>query len=172
MPLALDNIKCVDTNVNYDYPHWMRSYEQFCAIAKALDVVGDRWTLLIVRELLLRGACRYTDLRQGLPGIATNLLADRLRDLAQADIVRREAARPPVATDLFALTERGVALAPVLEALGRWGGPLMTTQGANDDFRSHCLPESVHTSFISRSACIADALPVVGFVYATLTLIG
>ena len=55
----------------------MRSYGQFCSVAKALDVVGDRWTLLIIRELLLRGACRYTDLKNGLPGIATNLLADR-----------------------------------------------------------------------------------------------
>ena len=56
----------------------MRSYGQYCALAKALDVIGDRWTLLIVRELLIRGACRYTDLRNGLPGIATNLLAARL----------------------------------------------------------------------------------------------
>src|SRR2546421_501967 len=55
----------------------MRSYGQYCSVAKALDVVGDRWTLLIIRELLLQGPCRYTDLRNGLPGIATNLLADR-----------------------------------------------------------------------------------------------
>ena len=58
----------------------MRSYGQYCAVAKALDVIGDRWNLLIVRELMARGACRYTDLQSGLPGIATNLLADRLRD--------------------------------------------------------------------------------------------
>ena len=57
----------------------MRSYGQYCSVAKALDVVGDRWTLLIIRELLLQGPCRYTDLRNGLPGIATNLLADRLQ---------------------------------------------------------------------------------------------
>ncbi|MBV9685295.1 MAG: helix-turn-helix transcriptional regulator, partial [Solirubrobacterales bacterium] len=56
----------------------MRSYDEYCAVAKSLDVVGDRWTLLIVRELALRGGCRYTDLRNGLPGIASNLLADRL----------------------------------------------------------------------------------------------
>ena len=117
----------------------MRSYEQFCAIAKALDVVGDRWTLLIVRELLLRGPSRYTDLRDGLPGIATNLLADRLRDLEQAGLVRRMAARPPVATDLFSLSERGAALAPVLEALGQWGGPLLAGQARGDAFRSHWL---------------------------------
>ena len=91
----------------------MRSYGQYCAMAKALDLVGDRWTLLIVRELLLRGQCRYTDLRQGLPGIATNLLAERLRELEQAGVIRREAAPPPVATTVFRLTRRGEELAPV-----------------------------------------------------------
>ena len=77
---------------------------------RALDVVGDRWTLLIVRELALRGACRYTDLRNGLPGIATNLLADRLRELENAGVVAREEAPPPIATTLFRLTPRGEEL--------------------------------------------------------------
>ena len=71
----------------------MRSYGQFCGLAKALDVIGDRWTLLIVRELLIRGACRYTDLRNGLPGIATNLLAERLRELEEAGVVQRRRRR-------------------------------------------------------------------------------
>src|SRR3954468_24706379 len=102
----------------------MRSYGQYCSVAKALDVVGERWTLLIVRELLAQGACRYTDLRAGLPGIATNLLADRLRELEAAGIVEREDAPPPIATTLFRLTERGAALEPVIYALGRWGAPL------------------------------------------------
>ena len=93
----------------------MRSYGQYCSIAKALDVVGDRWTLLIIRELLIRGACRYTDLKDGLPGIATNLLADRLRELESAGLIRREEAPPPVATTLFHLTEAGAALLPVVE---------------------------------------------------------
>jgi DNA-binding HxlR family transcriptional regulator len=75
-----------------------RGYGQHCALAKALDVIGDRWTLLIVRELLARGPCRYTDVRNGLPGIATNLLAARLRDLERSGIVRREEAPPPIAT--------------------------------------------------------------------------
>ena len=97
----------------------MRSYGQYCALAKALDLVGDRWTLLIVRELGLRGPSRYTDLQHGLPGIATNMLADRLREMEDAGIVRREAAPPPVATTLFQLTERGQELVPVLFALGR-----------------------------------------------------
>src|ERR671937_880674 len=103
----------------------MRSYDEYCAIAKSLDVVGDRWCLLIVRELMLQGPCRYTDLRNGLPGIATNLLADRLRELEQAGVIRREAAPPPVATTLFHLTQRGKELRPVIRAIGLWGLPLL-----------------------------------------------
>ena len=99
----------------------MRSYGQYCSIAKALDVVGDRWTLLIIRELLIRGACRYTDLKNGLPGIATNLLSDRIRELESAGLIRREDAPPPIATTLFHLTDTGAELQPVLDAIGRWG---------------------------------------------------
>src|SRR5919206_4447822 len=117
----------------------MRTYGQYCGIAKALDVVGDRWTLLIVRELLIRGASRYTDLRNGLPGIATNLLADRLRELDEAGVVRSDAAPPPVATTLYELTERGRALEPVLNALGGWGAALLTEAPDDDAFCSHWL---------------------------------
>lgn len=117
----------------------MRSYHEYCSVARALDVVGERWTLLIVRELLTRGACRYTDLRAGLPGIATNLLAIRLRELEEAGVIEREDAPPPVATTLFRLTPRGLALGPVLDALGRWGVPLMRETGAQDAFRAHWL---------------------------------
>ncbi|MBV8162079.1 MAG: transcriptional regulator [Acidimicrobiia bacterium] len=117
----------------------MRSYGQYCALARALDVVGDRWTLLIVRELGLRGPSRYTDLRHGLPGIATNMLADRLREMEEHGIVCRKEAPPPVATTLFSLTERGEELKPVLFALGRWGAPLMGERSESDEFRSHWL---------------------------------
>jgi DNA-binding HxlR family transcriptional regulator len=117
----------------------MRSYGQYCSVAKALDVLGERWTLLIVRELLAQGACRYTDLRAGLPGIATNLLADRLRELEAAGIVEREDAPPPVATTLFSLTERGLALESVLSELGRWGVPLMRDSSPDDQFRGQWL---------------------------------
>src|SRR4051794_26458177 len=117
----------------------MRSYRQYCALARALDVVGDRWTLLIVRELGLRGPSRYTDLQRGLPGIATNMLADRLREMEEAGIVSRQDAPPPVATTLFKLTERGGELVPVLMALGKWGSPLMGEMDDDDEFRSHWL---------------------------------
>jgi DNA-binding HxlR family transcriptional regulator len=113
----------------------MRSYGQYCSIAKALDVVGDRWTLLIIRELLIRGACRYTDLRNGLPGIATNLLSDRIRELESAGLIRREDAPPPIATTLFHLTESGAELLPVLDAIGRWGVRYMIEPADSDEFR-------------------------------------
>lgn len=117
----------------------VRSYQQYCAVAKALDVVGDRWVLLIVRELMTSGPARYTDLLNGLPGIATNLLADRLREMEKAGLVRREEAPPPVATTLFHLTERGEALRAVLEELGRWGAPMMGVPQPGNVFRSHWL---------------------------------
>lgn len=117
----------------------MRSYQQYCAVAKALDVVGDRWVLLIVRELITSGPSRYTDLLKGLPGIATNLLADRLREMEKAGLVKKEEAPPPIATTLFRLTERGAALRTVLEELGRWGSPMMGVPQPNNVFRSHWL---------------------------------
>ncbi|MHB8469518.1 MAG: winged helix-turn-helix transcriptional regulator [Gaiellaceae bacterium] len=123
----------------------MRSYGQFCGVAKGLDLIGDRWTLLIVRELLIRGPARYTDLKNGLPGIATNLLADRLRELEQNGIVASMPAAPPVATTLFALTPRGQELEAVLHAIGRWGGALLRDSRC-DTFQSHwlTLPLSMH----------------------------
>ena len=115
----------------------MRSYGQYCSIAKALDVVGDRWTLLIIRELLIRGACRYTDLKNGLPGIASNLLSDRIRELESAGLIRREGAPPPVATTLFHLTEAGAELHPVLDAIAQWGVRYMIEPADGDQFRGH-----------------------------------
>jgi DNA-binding HxlR family transcriptional regulator len=117
----------------------MRSYGQFCALAKALDVIGDRWTLLIVRELLTRGPCRYTDIKNGLPGVATNLLADRLRELERVGVIRREDAPPPVATTLFHLTDRGTDLEPVIRAMGMWGAPMLAGAPDDDAFQTHWL---------------------------------
>ena len=118
----------------------MRSYGQYCSVAKALDIIGDRWTLLVVRELLLQGGCRYTDLLTGLPGISTNLLGDRLRKLEAIGLVRREAAPPPVATTLYHLTDLGRELEPVIRALGRFGARYMADPTSDDEqFRSHWL---------------------------------
>jgi DNA-binding HxlR family transcriptional regulator len=135
----------------------MRSYNEYCAIAKSLDVVGDRWTLLIVRELAFQGASRYTDLRNGLPGIASNLLAERLRELEHAGVITREDAPPPVATTLFRLAPRGEELRPVLEGLFRWGMPLMAEQKPDDAVRSHWLAGALGTMLNDRQP---DAPPV------------
>jgi DNA-binding HxlR family transcriptional regulator len=117
-----------------------RSYGQLCGLALALDAIGDRWSLLIVRELLTRpDGARYTDLREGLPGVATNLLADRLRDLETGGVVRREEPRPPVATPVFRLTDRGRALLPAIEALAVWGGERVPTTDADAEFRTRWM---------------------------------
>jgi DNA-binding HxlR family transcriptional regulator len=123
----------------------MRTYGEYCSIAKALDVVGDRWTLLIIRELFIRGGCRYTDLKDGLPGIATNLLSDRLRELESAGLIRREEAPPPVATTLFHLTPAGAELEPVLNAFFTWGLRYMAEPPGNDAFLPHWFAFSVRS---------------------------
>src|SRR4029078_4965435 len=99
----------------------MRNYDQWCGVAKALDIVGDRWSLLIVRELSIRGPLRYTDLHRGVPGIATNLLADRIRELEQAGIVARAISEVPGAPQLILLTDGGEGRPPRLQRDGGLG---------------------------------------------------
>jgi DNA-binding HxlR family transcriptional regulator len=98
----------------------MRTYGDRCGIARALDVIGERWSLLVVRELLL-GPKRFTDLRAGLPKVSPDVLAQRLRELEAAGVLFRDTLPPPAASKVYALTDRGRELAPVLHALGRWG---------------------------------------------------
>lgn len=97
-----------------------RTYDQYCPIATALDVVGERWSLLIVRELLI-GPRRYSELRAALPGMWTNLLADRLSHLERHGVIRRVQRPPPEGRTDYELTDDGLALEPVLLALGGWG---------------------------------------------------
>jgi DNA-binding HxlR family transcriptional regulator len=97
-----------------------RTYGDRCGIARALDVIGERWALLVVRELLL-GPKRFTDLRAGLPHVAPDVLAQRLRELEQADVVQRRTLAPPAASRVYELTERGRRLEPVVLELGFWG---------------------------------------------------
>jgi DNA-binding HxlR family transcriptional regulator len=98
-----------------------RSYQQNCPIAKGLDVLGERWTLLVLRELI-GGPRRYSDLRAQLPGIATNLLADRLRELEEAGLVDREELPPPVARTVYTLSETGWRkVLPVVKAIATFG---------------------------------------------------
>src|SRR5258708_10062194 len=93
----------------------------------------------MVGELLLEGPCRFTDLKNGLPGIATNLLSTRLKELDEAGLVSREDAPPPVATVLYTLTENGLALEPVLKALGLWGLRYMAVERPADAFQARWL---------------------------------
>jgi DNA-binding HxlR family transcriptional regulator len=101
-----------------------RSYHQYCGVARALDVVGERWTLLIIRDLLL-GPRRYKDLLEGLPGIGTNLLAERLRELEAGGIIRRTVLPPPAGSTVYELTEVGEALGPAVFELGLWGARML-----------------------------------------------
>src|SRR5258708_34409822 len=98
----------------------VRSYGQFCGLARALELVGERWALLIIRELLV-GPRRFTDLRQGLPRIPTNVLSDRLKELEQAGIVRRRVLPRPAASVVYELTEYGNLLEEPPMRLGLWG---------------------------------------------------
>jgi DNA-binding HxlR family transcriptional regulator len=97
-----------------------RSYEQFCGVARALDLIGERWALLIIRDLVL-GPKRFTDLRGGLPGIATNVLTQRLKQLERDGIISRRVLLPPAASTVYELTEYGRELESAMLALGRWG---------------------------------------------------
>jgi DNA-binding HxlR family transcriptional regulator/putative sterol carrier protein len=97
-----------------------RTYCDGCAAAHALDIVGERWALLVVRELLL-GPKRFTDLRAGLPSASPDVLARRLRELEQAGVVRRRKLAPPAGSRVYELTDWGMELEPVITQLGRWG---------------------------------------------------
>ena len=101
-----------------------RSYEQYCPLARALDLVGERWTLLVVRDLMA-GPKRYSDLHRGLPGLGTDLLTERLRGLEQAGLLRRRKLDAPVAATVYELTERGRELEPAVLGLARFGLALL-----------------------------------------------
>ncbi|MET9785096.1 winged helix-turn-helix transcriptional regulator [Streptomyces canus] len=113
-----------------------RSYDQYCSAARALDVVGDRWTLLIVRELLA-GPRRYTDLHADLPGVSTDVLASRLKDMERDGLTTRRRLPPPGAAFVYELTARGRELLPVLQAFGAWGGPELGARRPTDAVRAH-----------------------------------
>lgn len=116
----------------------MRSYDQYCGLALALDRVGDRWTLLIVRELLT-GAKRFRDLQDGLPGIATNLLSSRLRMMEEQQLIERHDLPSPASSTVYGLTNLGNELAASVHALVRWGGQFMDNRGRKQAFRPHWL---------------------------------
>ncbi|WP_020423136.1 helix-turn-helix domain-containing protein [Amycolatopsis sp. ATCC 39116] len=124
-----------------------RSYGQYCGLARALDVVGDRWNLLIVRQLLIAPA-RYHELADGLPGVATNLLAGRLRDLEAAGVVERRLTGG--GTVVYALTPWGAGLREPIEGLIRWSAPLMMRGPGGDHFRGEWLVVALPALFAGR----------------------
>ena len=116
----------------------VKRYHQYCPVAHALDLIGDRWALLIVRELML-GQRRYTDLADALPGIGTNILAGRLRHLEGAGVVRRTKLPPPAAVTVYELTAEGRELDGVLHALARWGARTMGAPEAGDCWSTYAV---------------------------------
>jgi DNA-binding HxlR family transcriptional regulator len=123
----------------------VKRYGQFCSVARALDVLGDRWAMLVVRELLL-GPKRYTDLLDVLPGVGTNVLAVRLRELEESGIIAREKLPPPAASTVYVLTNDGAALRPVIDELARWGLRLMDRPQRGEALRSSWLVYSLAVS--------------------------
>lgn len=109
-----------------------KRFEQYCPMAHAICLVGERWSLLIVRELM-HGPKRYTDLHDGLPGIGTNVLAARLRDLEEAGILRKRKLPPPAASTVYELTEYGAELDEVVYALARWGARTLGPPGPDEE---------------------------------------
>ena len=130
-----------------------RSYQDPCGIARALDAVGERWALLVVRELL-HGAKRFAALQQGLPGISPNVLAQRLRELEATGVLHRRELDPPAAVTVYELTDRGAALEPVLLSLGAWGRhqPLTTDRPLGPD----ALLVALRTTFSPARAATLD----------------
>jgi DNA-binding HxlR family transcriptional regulator len=126
-----------------------RSYDDPCGVARALDVVGERWALLVVRELLL-GPKRFGALSSGLPGMSQNVLSQRLRELQDAGIVRRRTFGPPASSHGYELTERGRELEPVLLALARWGSRVAV--GSAAELSVDALMLALQTTFDPRSA--------------------
>ena len=121
-----------------------RTYDDPCGLARALNVVGERWALLIVRELLL-GPKRFTDLRRGLPGASQSVLTQRLAELEQAGVLRRRQLGPPVGAQVYELTPRGQDLSPALVALSAWGSREPT--GSTSELSIDALALAMRTTF-------------------------
>ncbi len=132
----------------------MKKYGQYCPMAHALDLVGERWSLLIVRELLEEGALRYTDLHCRLTGCGTNILAARLKHLEQAGIVRRRQLPPPAASTVYELTEYGEALRPVMHHLAHWGARSLGPPLASPELEEGWLAGALRIALPPTTPCI------------------
>lgn len=121
-----------------------KRYEQYCPMAHALDLVGDRWALLVIRELM-HGPKRYTDLVDRLPGIGTNILAVRLRDLEHHGVVARRTLPPPAASKVYELTDYGRELRPAMRELALWGARSLGPPTHKDELFEGWLANAMDT---------------------------
>jgi DNA-binding HxlR family transcriptional regulator len=128
-----------------------RDYGQFCGLARALEIVGERWALLIVRDLLV-GPKRFTDLRQGLPRIPTNILSARLKELEDTQVVRRRVLPRPSGAVVYELTEYGHELDGIVVGLGRWGARSLTVPGPTDVITPSSMIMAMRTTFRPEAA--------------------
>ncbi|WDG27596.1 helix-turn-helix domain-containing protein [Streptomyces sp. CA-278952] len=128
-----------------------REYGQFCGLARAMEMIGERWAVLIVRNLL-NGPQRYTDLRKGLPAIPTNILSTRLKQLEEAGLATRRALPHPERAVVYELTEYGRDLEPALIALGRWGARTMTEPRPGEAITAEAVAMSFRTTFRPEQA--------------------
>jgi DNA-binding HxlR family transcriptional regulator len=124
--------------------HIAKRYDQYCPVAHALNLVGERWALFVVLELM-RGPKRYTDLAESLPGIGTNILASRLRDLEDAGIVTKRKLPPPAASRVYELTDYGRELKPVIRELALWGARSLGAPGEHEELFPGWLANAVDT---------------------------
>jgi DNA-binding HxlR family transcriptional regulator len=122
-----------------------KTYDQYCPIAHALDLVGERWSLLVVRDLLEHGPLRYSDLHSRLSGCGTNILAARLRDLERGGVIRKRRLPPPAASSVYELTSYGQGLRPVLHLLAHWGARSLGPPG--EDLRPGWLAGALRIAF-------------------------
>ena len=128
-----------------------RTYGQYCGLARALEIVGERWALLVVRDLLV-GPRRFSDLRRGLPRIPTNILSARLKELELAGVVRRRVLPRPAGSIVYELTAHGQGLEDIVLALGRWGAPCLGDPRAGEIVTADSLVMALRTTFQPHAA--------------------
>ncbi|HUF02196.1 MAG TPA: helix-turn-helix domain-containing protein [Gaiellaceae bacterium] len=132
----------------------MKKYGHYCPMAHALDLVGERWSLLVVRELLEEGPLRYTDLHHRLTGCGTNILAARLKDLERGGVVRRRRLPPPAASTVYELTEYGEGLRSVMHELAHWGARSLGPPATANALEPGWLAGALRIALPPTSACI------------------
>jgi DNA-binding HxlR family transcriptional regulator len=133
-----------------------RSYDQYCPVAHALDLVGERWSLLVVRELLEEGPLRYSDLNARLDGCGTNILAARLKALEQGGVIRRHRLEPPAASWVYELTEYGEGLRDVLHVLAHWGARSLGPPTSPGDLEPGWLPGALRIAL--PASCVIGTI--------------